>query len=1034
MKARFHESGGIRRVGPILILMAIGICTARAVPENPAAPTQSQLDRIKRARNAEELVALAESFFDEEQLAASRAAIESACNKDADLLTSDKRVTPASWNDFWFTARADLRVAQLGVDDAAGRVEIARWLEEGGAAPAARELVAEALDITPQLPDAIELEAKLRPPAGVDLRYALSQPVMFEEFTDERVRIEPRRLHGFLLVPMYHLVTEGRMLLSPTSVRADTDNGRRCRARGLLLPPGLRPLSEIESDEKPTPLIHPPESPPQSFDLTLLYERFQIEFTGGRRKLIWQNTMRSRSSEPGARDPGDPETPRGEVEPNGWAAVLIEYPLDVKTLTLRLLDADPEILDMELVRLIEENRSSSRSVADETELAALVDRVSERVTAPSGVTAQLAVSWLGNAVKSGQLGRGETDVIGEKAEMAFLAALGHAERRVRRTGLHGLIQSSHPLSDNASAYLLTTFEPKALLSLLADIEAILGEFEKQTSGSTGSVRTRSANLDVETVIRELIGSRPQSLAPANLYSLVGICLDSSHERVRLRALRLLLNDGTQQSLQLLSTLSPDGRRTLIRELPQLQEGELRGMILRLLMVRPDPATTMELLEACGGGGFAIDNPNDPLLVALKGNLSEQSLHALLLLLSRCDLSALADSESFGKTLEELAAYHKGKPAIRSALLRLGASHLNLAYQAPVKRTGPTTTGTQNIGNTGAEALLASLIMDPEVDDRTAAETTATLIRSGRLTSLMDQYRNSSNRDRQRGIVRAISEDRELWQHHSAATFLGASLSVDDPGAREIALSALLKMREATRPDDRWQLSLAIKQHLEEKGLVNLTVDKEDRIADHATALTLWLAAMTSHEARDFETHPDAASRNDQLGRLMLDRARDPLGEYACIIYADIEMRDSASSSVRAGGTGPSIRRSVPMPSSKVTIEKTDDSRWQILADGKRIGSADAGPSGGRSTSSSTVIRLSVDASPLLSGAVRLAQKENGDHPKIDILPLTDELPAQLTYDALGTWACEVAVTSARRSPDADARIVTARIVLEPLRP
>lgn len=1030
--------------------------------------TPEQRKQIEAAKSVAELTSLAKQYLLVRKEAAARLCVEQICAKEPEQLTHPEVQTSSKqWNDFWFTCRAEMRARQLLPKDAAGRVELARWLKQGGVYEPARKLVQEALQIEPGLPDAKELLKELEPPIQLDFRYALNRPVLLTEYMDQSVKVESGRGYLLLLAPVRYRATEVKLSLIPGAIKVTTDVGKMARVLGLLLteePPkvdvraaGGAAVAPIEPTA-PVPPV-PAKEVPDSFTNTL-YERLQIELKSGAPTLTWHNTFVSRPATPAERTTGSPRTAggargttggtsarealaekRGEMPAKGWLGLLIRFPEEANVVTIELPEAPPESIDLKLLRLTQQQASSgqpSTAKPDES-----LKAVSKFTADPSAPTAQLALAWIGRNVSAQTGPTGQASVAELEAVRALLAAGGHPDRRVRRAGFDGLMEYPSSLPEQALDYLREEADEKTLAGLLEGVSDVLAAGTSRDTTAASVFPSGPA----EPGLSKILEAMPASQAPANAFVILGACVNSKRDQARQEALSILLNDGTQQSLQILADreLRKSALKALAGQFSSIKNPDLKAAILRMLLVNPDSATVNSCLAACGELVVKVSSDEDPLLTALraeKEKVDPKAKQALLLLLSRSDLSDVANSPKFVEILKSVKEENDKEPAVKSALLTMAASQLNLAYQAPFPRTMQVGTPSPEDQATACEKVLAEGAMDPKVDRASAEKTALMLVASGRINALKDEFVKSRDAERCTGIIQTLAKTKELWKRESLPVFLAAALGNESEEVRKAALSALAILHDNSDKNDRWRVNLAIQQGLDINKIVELTFSPVTRVAEQATTLLKRTIGMTSQEARDFDASGGVPARVTCLTeRILGERAKNPVGQYACLVLVDAEITaqpGTTPTGPTVTQTGPVRRTNIPLASGRVAIRRGNGKSLEILADDVEIGRLSGPEDGaGGSASSLQVGSLPINPGELLAEALRSDDaRREGLSGKVNLRSVRDGLKqekCELKPEAMGGWSAELTI-SPQGASDSPIRIVGAKIILQPLIP
>ena len=918
-------------------------------------------------------------------------------------------------------------------------------------------------------PDARALEQELQPRVGLDLRYALNNPVILAEYQDENAKIEPRkRSDKFLLAPFHYTVMARRYTIRATAIRTVTEEDKTCRARGVLLSQDGRgyapnPRSaghdddgEDEDDgkdeEEDNGIVQPPpEEPPTGFNQTL-YELIHIDVKDGKPIVDWQNTVgpppprptpAARTSAGGQPVPKPayggsgsrtgPNVRRGEQSASGWAAVLIEYPEDAAELEIKIFDADPETIDLKLLGVLQaRDAGASTSKVEPEKLSAQAASVGDSIADASPLMAHLALAWLGRALASGTATGDEGIEAAATIEESLLTAMGHDNRKIRQAALKGLVESNRPLTEASRGLIRAKLEPRALSAILKEIAGMLSAAaeHKDDNGAAGyGHRPPVAETSKDT--QDAIQGLPVSPAASNLFAILKECLNGEHAEIREKALEIALGDGSRQSVAMLADMRPDAKKALTARMNDLPSSEMKATILRLFLIQGDVATAARALDTCGELAIKITGANDPAIRALDNQRYEKVLPALLGVLARGDLDAIARSNDLTKKLDTLLAKHQDNTAIQSAILGLALAQFKPPYEAPVRRGR---TMRAQAGSPGFESLLARLAMSPRIGQRDAQAAAVGLVTTGRVIALQEQLEQCADVDRYENIVRALARSRLLRRREALPLLLASCLSHDDDRTLALALDALADIDRTADPDKRWLVNLAIKQGLaDEKRIVELTLHRETEIAGAAMGLLQRLAGLSDEEVQQLQQVAGEDGRSTRLG-LMANKKGDSVVRYGCVAFVDLETDVADADSGYGAGTRRTVRINVPLPSLEVVIEQEGENAFRVSAEGGELG---AGQQTGKPGAGGSAT-VTINAAPLLNAALRSdAAKDEGLAGKVDLSPVSESgknnVSCPLKSQLFGSWAGESSVRSSGSGGERlPTRITGAKIVLEPL--
>lgn len=542
---------------------------------------------------------------------------------------------------------------------------------------------------------------------------------------------------------------------------------------------------------------------------------------------------------------------------------------------------------------------------------------------------------------------------------------------------------------------------------------------------------------------EAVGSAVESLAestaPANLFAVLEVCLGHRAEQVRNRALDVVAEDGSRQAVATLAHLPADAQRQLGGRLSKVEDPKLKAAMLRVLLIRADGETTASLLAACGDLAVTITSPQDPLLTKLMVRQKPEVLQTLLRFLGRADLTAVASTSDFDRVLSNLIAEQQENAELQKAMLALAVANFKPPYQAPLK-SAPGSSG-RSFGDTkpsgGFELLLANVAASPKSDTASACAGAETLVSAGRLDALNEQLKRGETASRARELIRHLSRNKALWERGALATFLASRLADPDEETKQLALATLSMMYKSSNPNDVWRLNLAVKQGTDAKTLSELSASGKEALAELATRLLIAVTQMSSKEGHDFELRSGSAARGQMLTDRDNDRKSKPAGEYACMVFLDLQPQDTAGRGPQSpvGPTGsatPAARQNVPLASVNVVVQKVGENDVRITADGRDITYKEGG---GYSSSQGS---LPIDAGRLLWAALRSPDAEKmGLAGRIQSLPPGEMVRCDLQLAELGSWVGEFTVSGGGFAQPTDARLLamkSGRVILEPLAP
>ncbi|HSW46646.1 MAG TPA: hypothetical protein VLM89_13870 [Phycisphaerae bacterium] len=1023
------------------VMLFFGVChAAQSAPASrPAVPTPSpaQMQEIQAASQPQALVDLARRFFLLRQEEASRFCIEKACLADPSLLTDGKLVSPRSWRKFWFRYRAVIRLRKLGPGDAAGRVTIAVWLHEGGERGEARRMLRAGLEIDPNLEAARTLAKAWKLDSGgpfqFDLTFGLNNPLIHESFTDEGEKIDLRPGRKFMLLPFAYDPAEGPLRILKYSVQVS----QGCRVVGIVL---LTTDAGAQPDAPPALRL---EDQP-------LWERIQVERDeNGVLNLVATNMIRppgkrvsGRTRSTGDHRGGSPqpqETWRGlDQTPSGYAAFLVDVPENLNAIEAVYEDDVRVQLDMRLLEMLGRETAGMNPQGQ----AEFVNVLAEKVLAPNVLIASAAVAKLSQVRQALPPATPDPAAVtpsGEREESLSVhidrilwSALGHPNPMVQRKAFAAMVEADRPMGPTLLAALRDPAQEKVALAALDQIEQMLVSAPTADRPAPGQVQPEGT-VDPQSATRiKLVGLDP-SPAPTNVFKVLSACLTSLQPAIVERAIEIVLVDGSEQAVQTLVDLPAGGRSILADRLPKTSDPDLKAALVRVLLLRPEPALVAKALEACRDLKIEISGPDDPILYAFRARLPALAQVDLVQMLARSDLSAIVSSDALDGVLTTLAMDAQRNPAMLAALLQLAKAAFQPSNAAPmgmIRREGA-----GDIKSSPFATLLARIAGTPNADVSTIRSAATTLLAAGHLLELQQKVRQMPSANERVRVISAVGSSKELWAREALPEFLAGCLGDADPKPAAAALSALAEVYKAADSSQRWRLNLAVKLGLETQALLKWTRAEDEKPARMAMSLLRQLTQMPQSDSDHFEALPEESARQHFLSELERSRSEKPVGKFACMVYIDLKpvvpggaAAQGAPPAGQAEPQDPTIY-GVPLPICTVTIQAEGEKIAHILADERYIGMPDE-----RGSLVPAPGQLRVDAAPLLLDGLRRAfEQKQSFAGKVDRLALTDRLQCELRHYKLGTWQGEVTV-GPPRTPDplATFQVVGARVFLEPM--
>jgi len=1074
--ARVHPTclyfGWSRRVGKWIARMWVGAVLAACFSSSPVmaaegiastAPSDDTIvvdpedrEQIETTTHAPELVRLARRLAIRGRDEAARLAIEKACRLDPALLEDDKRASPRRWRDVWFGYRAVLRERKLAPDDVSGRVKIAAWLHEAGLGLKARTMLRAALKLDPTHPEARALAEAWHlfggGPFQFDLTCAVARTLFPESVHDEGQPLARAPQRQWMLLPFAYHVEDEPLDVYKISLRVIADGKYRCRVAGLMLMssgtrrgsgPGEPPISEWE--------LQPTSWP--------VWERIKVEpdESAGSQRVTAYNLVPARHRSRGYR--GGEESARAGVliEPKsglagGRAAFLLEIPEGARQLEVVFRDEIAALVDVPFIKGLSAIPDSALSAGTRWSVETLI----EASRGANAVMAAVAVARLGmlrwQAAERPQPRREHDSAVEgafdpEVIERALCAALAHPNEQVRRTAFDVLIDTPMLVSRSLLAMLAGSAEPPLLHRTLDLLEQVLG-----SAGETGGVS--GTRLNPAGLAPGSVKDFPElEVSPVsnNLFLVLSACLASEHRDVVMRALDILLTDGSQQSAMVLMEAPMHVRSLLVDRLSHVEEGAFKAVLFRILALDADAEMLTRILDACQDMRLVIRDRDDPMLTILRRSLPPAVQARVVRLLVRADLSGVLAGRSTDPVWLTLADRARQDSELAAAMLDLAMQHFDGKYVSPFPKNP---TALRRLERSSARmtdtftTVLAILATGIEANEAVALTAARALLQVGRAGPLQEQIRKRLSSRQQARLIEQLSNDSSLQAGPVLAFFLAGCVDAKDPVVSETALEGLARLYHEADAEGRWQLNLAVKLMLPMDELVRLTLTKADRLARDAGSLLRQLGHLTPDEWDAVQAHSDPAGRMQALRELETVRAASPAGTYACLVCVDLEQPKRSAAQVRgadvqswtsrlrpalpvaAGDDGENFEN-IPLIAAPVRVELAGDQGFRITCD-RRPAGADAAAGGVVRAPRPGHFRL--DGTVLLRSALERAEQDPRSIVRyVDRRFLANRAAFDLNHVVLGTWAGSFHVSSSPQpDPRMPIRIRGVRVFLEPI--
>ncbi|MHC4443941.1 MAG: hypothetical protein ACYTF1_05775 [Planctomycetota bacterium] len=1085
----FMRIGFIRStIGMCLILVGAslmaGMPASVLAAEDAEAPpvTDQQRAGIESAKTVDELRTLGKKYVIKKQTAAARLCLEKIFTIEPELMISTRRQSPTSWNSFWFGEVALLREKKLKKDDAPGRVELALWLKEANMSKLARQMLTAALEIDPKLPKAKELADEWNlfggGPVRFDLTYGLTQPLLLESYSGGGEAIKLRKDRGLLLLPFAYNPGGNRLTIRSSYLKVTSNDSRSCSVKGILLMEHVSVESVGSSPQGGTKSSFP-ELKLQGSNQPLLWQVMITprEEEGGYELKCYSVRRRTSSRDKSAEKSFDRSKDKEPIIGSGYAAFLVEVPLDIDYLDCEYRGLSPVRIGVDLLEMLAV-RVNDLSGQD---IESFIEALSAKAKDKYGTVSSAAVGKLA-LIRSDLKGQSATSAaMAPIIDGALVSAMGHSDRWTGRYAFEALAFDDQLLPDTTLQMIQISMDKDSMLSMLDLAKSIIDEVSQaDASDQTGrSFSIDNSGMGQNESLGKLVGALKPSVVSPNVYKILSACMNCNHADVRERALGLVLGDGTQYAILSLLDAPPEIQEAVVPRLAEIQDDESRSAVLRVLMPRTKDDTTLsKLLDACAQTSITITDDNDPLLTTLAGHRSPEVIRKLIDLLSQADLTEVSGSDSFSNILKTLAQERGKQPAVWSAMLNMALKQFNLPYEAPVSgglnANAPRGARPSDTQAAGFESLLAFVAAGPKGQEQEARIAAEALVKVGRLSLLKERLKNAP-KDRRLKLIQHLSKNKELWSREALATFIAWCLMTDDIPTLEEGFKALDKIYEGCGPQQQWRINLAVKYGIDIKRLAGLSLHTEEAIARKGTDLLVRLSGMVPEQADEFRFIPGEKGREEMLNNLDKDQENRPSGKYVCVVYVDVKLdeqsrqsRNTSATENRTGSTGTGVsrgwssswkrgssagkerqssasppmhyssRRNIPLVvspvKSPIVLELGGGGR--VLFKGRNIviSDKDTRSGAGRDRRQGP---LKIDAATLLRAALISADaKQEGLEGMVDLLSIRPGLQCDLRCEKLGTWSGRVNVGSSGRPTAGHGRavfnITEATIVLEPV--
>lgn len=1017
------------RCRPRLILAGLMAPLAFLLPAEPSAALEAKNDTdfplLQSARRA----------FEQQDHERATQLIEEACRKQPDLLQTDIQLTPSEWNRFWQATRATVHERRLSDDDDAGRVAIAERLHQAGLLQAARTMVIQALSIDPRNETAQQYARDWHAFGGGLVQYALhvrfNQPLLQETIQDENIEERLRSDKTFMLLPVQYFSGHERLALGPGSLIVRDEAGRQCSFRGLLLcewqqrhrnrgaqesrsgltdldlklQPSQDPIWEtvyvapcLEPEETMIDVDAPPAVPHQPFDLECVNTISPNRRSGGSNRR--SSSLRNRD-----------QTRQG----SGFVIFVAEIPKDAEFVRCELAGSPDLDLPLDLVRQLDRDFSGLEPLDQKAGVTVL----GRFATNPVRPIAAAAISKLAairrelSEVDNDDFSRGQeadaqgSDPLVQEIESALLEGLNHPDAFVRELTFDALLDERLTLSTGFLSQLTDTSDLPLLMELLELLEERLAESIEKDEGDSRHHRSRRQR-DVPAMIADTMSDRPRSRAGFNDFALIHACLSHDEPAIRNRAVQIIIEDGSQQSLMLLTSLPGESRSSLVALYPRIRDPQLKAAVLKLVLLTAGPDVGAELLRESKGLSLKLRGEDDPLLIVMSTGQLGPATTELVNLLVDADFSHLADSPKLEQALLSLPIGQPGNQGLAEIALSLARRHFDGRYVAPTpvgdRRSMRRSRHQGNEANP-FEALLTVLATHANIPRSVYQEAAGTLLEAGRIEPLDEGLHASADPNRRVALMRFFVRSGPYARHPDLPQFLARGLNSGNNRTTIAALNGLAVLYKSLPRDALWQFRLSAKMGISTEALLDLSLDKDRKIAEPATSFLAILASMSTDEEKEFALLTEKAARQGMLYRLDVKRITQPGADYGSMFYLTISEQELSPNGSRSSHRNAlAMRRQLPMIGPTVQIQLAGNGQYQVVAAGRRIGQYEIDPKRMQQQTRRPNTQISINIGPMLRSVLTSeAARQQELVGRLDILELTTEQSTNIQYTTLGNW-------------------------------
>jgi len=1072
-------------------------------------------EQIRRTREPEKLLALGQQFLAQEDRENAVKCIERAVQYEPELLNDTKQLSPPQWNELWFTERTRLREKHMRPSDAKGRTEIANWLRDAGFYHHANEMLISALAADSKYEPAQKLAYQWNiaysGPIQIDFALALNHPLLLDSYKDQGIEVQGTGTTQYLVLPFSYHPGGRRLRINKSSLHVTTPNNDRCSTEGILL------VEKSKSQQRGIRHGSGQTLATRKFELSLqkesepLWERISINPPRRRTKdkkkhhmqketedafdMICSNMIppRVRSTDSRAKIRGK----RGNEDKlgSGYGAFIIEIPKNAQEFNCEYRRGPTVHVTRDFLENVQYPTDNLTILQKQKLSRALLPYLEKKDTDPP--IAEIAAYKLA-AIRTGDKGQNKKEnqlevinPIDMEIEKTLLKAMKRENLRIQQAAFKALVLSPAKLSNSLTDHIISSTETDLLLNLLRQIESTLMSAKRERQQK--NIRQYRNRGEEESPLTTALQPLPFSPEAPNLFKILNVCLKSSNQKVRNRALDIILADGSQTSVGALSNAPLPVQKSILERFATLNDQNLQAVILRVLLLHGDQQAVIPLLQAAESLDLKINNILDPLVQTLVRRQDLAITEALLKFLKTCDFSEITESTEFAELLYKLAIRYSDNRRISAAMVNLAMSQFDKPYQAPlqfetrdrrsprrnrpIRRTSTDPTKMNPaLRNMPAFEILLGLVASGE-NEESAHEAATLLLKSGQLDALNVLLATKAQPVHVQNLIQTLTRDQELHQLESLPVFLVQRFQDEDRQTAAMALQAADELLTVPDTQQRCRLRLAFKETSPLENWAELSVHKDEEIARLATQTLARLANLSQESVQELVQQKSHRTRLNLLEKKS-DELKRPHGIYTCFIYTDISLVEEPGRGRHSAKTGrtkqqslkakkdakPSIwqklakavenkteqqsgvadsvalieRRCFPLYSSQVGLEMQEGNLLRVTQDDQLVAilkNAYTQSSGFMRRRGTQTLQLGIATQPILRKALTSEQAQKaGIAGYVGLSEGYQSLNCKLEYLSLSTWVGQIEPLRSVRAADSSKPLCLTKaiMVLEPM--